>query len=239
MKALDKDRRRRYDTPGHFAEDVERYLRREAILARPPSALYKLKKFLRRNWVMTGLFLALTWVPSLVVLAFPQAVKHDWLGMGIGDLIKDVDETWRKELAAEEKAKEAAQTREAQTRAVLDFVLRLRHFEKTKDAAGCRATAEMWEKLNRADAESLYTAARLRATTAAVLKSTPGADATRLAKEQADRAMAWLKEAVTAGYKDAAQMEADPLLDALRDRQDFKKLAAELQAGPTEKKPKP
>ena len=51
MKALDKDRRRRYDTPGHFAEDVQRYLRREPILARPPSALYKLKKFLQRNLV--------------------------------------------------------------------------------------------------------------------------------------------------------------------------------------------
>jgi eukaryotic-like serine/threonine-protein kinase len=49
MKALDKDRSRRYDTPGHFAEDVERYLRREAILARPPSTAYKLKKFAQRN----------------------------------------------------------------------------------------------------------------------------------------------------------------------------------------------
>jgi hypothetical protein len=154
--------------------------------------------------------------------------------------VEDLKERTRAEEAekAERKAKEAAQTREAQTRAVLDFVLRLRHFEKTKDATGCRATAEMWEKLNRADAESLYIAARLRATTAAVLKSNPGADATRLAKEQADRAMVWLKQAIAAGYKDA-HMEADPLLDALRDRQDFKKLAAELQAGPTGKKPKP
>src|SRR5205085_6493846 len=36
--------------------------------------------------------------------------------------------------------------------------LRLRHFEKLKDAAGCRATAEMWERHKRADAESLYRA---------------------------------------------------------------------------------
>ena len=45
--------------------------------------------------------------------------------------------------------------------------LRVRHFERTKNAAGCRATAEMWEKLNRTDAESLYAAANLRAVTAA------------------------------------------------------------------------
>jgi serine/threonine protein kinase len=49
MKALEKDRNRRYSTPGNFAEDVERYLRREAILARPPSAVYKLRKFAQRN----------------------------------------------------------------------------------------------------------------------------------------------------------------------------------------------
>ena len=49
MKALEKDRNRRYDTPGNFAEDIERYLRHEAILARPPSTLYKLRKFAQRN----------------------------------------------------------------------------------------------------------------------------------------------------------------------------------------------
>ncbi len=111
---------------------------------------------------------------------------------------------------------------------VLD--LRLRHFEKTKDAAGCRQTAEMWEKLNRTDATSLYDAACMRAVTAAVLKSTPGANATRLANEETDRAMAWLDQAVAAGYKDAPHMAKDQDLDVLRDRQDFKKLVAELQA---------
>jgi serine/threonine protein kinase len=49
MKALEKDRNRRYSTPGDFAEDVERYLRQEAILACPPSLGYKLKKFAQRN----------------------------------------------------------------------------------------------------------------------------------------------------------------------------------------------
>jgi tetratricopeptide (TPR) repeat protein len=118
--------------------------------------------------------------------------------------------------------------------------LRLRHFEKIKDPAGCRQTAEMWEKLNRADANSLYDAACMRAVTAAVLKLTPGADATRLAKEEADRAIAWLKRAVAAGYKDAAHMKQDKDLDALRDREDFKKLLAELEsrkAGEQKSKP--
>jgi WD40 repeat protein/serine/threonine protein kinase len=49
MKALEKDRKRRYDTPGSFAQDIERYLQREAILARPPSLRYRFGKFVRRN----------------------------------------------------------------------------------------------------------------------------------------------------------------------------------------------
>jgi WD40 repeat protein/serine/threonine protein kinase len=49
MKALEKDRNRRYETPSAFAADVERFLHNEAILARPPSALYRLRKFARRN----------------------------------------------------------------------------------------------------------------------------------------------------------------------------------------------
>ena len=111
--------------------------------------------------------------------------------------------------------------------------LRLRHFEKSKDPAGCRATAEMWEKLKRSDGASLYDAACMRAVTAAVIKEdpkTPGADATRLAKEEADRALAWLKQAVAAGFRDVAHMKRDKDLDCLRTRDDFKKLIAELEA---------
>ena len=87
----------------------------------------------------------------------------------------------------------------------------------------------MWEKLNRTDAVSLYDAARFRAVTAAVQAKTPGADAARLAKDDADRAMQWLHKAVQAGYKDAAHMKKDPDLDPLRERADFKKLLAELE----------
>jgi eukaryotic-like serine/threonine-protein kinase len=56
MKALDKDRSRRYETATGFASDVQRFLAGEAVLAVPPSAGYRLKKFTRRNRqaVLTG-----------------------------------------------------------------------------------------------------------------------------------------------------------------------------------------
>ena len=49
MKALEKDRNRRYDTANGFARDIQRYLADEVVEARPPSRAYRLKKFVRRN----------------------------------------------------------------------------------------------------------------------------------------------------------------------------------------------
>ena len=49
MKALEKARERRYETANGFAADVQRYLADEPVLACPPSAGYRIKKFVRRN----------------------------------------------------------------------------------------------------------------------------------------------------------------------------------------------
>ncbi|HEX3314775.1 MAG TPA: serine/threonine-protein kinase, partial [Gemmataceae bacterium] len=49
MKALEKQRTRRYETASGFATDVQRYLSGEAVLAAPPSAAYRLRKFVRRH----------------------------------------------------------------------------------------------------------------------------------------------------------------------------------------------
>ena len=55
MKALEKDRVRRYDTAHALALDVERHLSGEAVLAGPPSGLYRARKLFRRH---RGTFLA-------------------------------------------------------------------------------------------------------------------------------------------------------------------------------------
>ena len=49
LKCLEKDRTRRYATANGLAEDIARYLHEEAVLARPPSRLYRLQKLVRRN----------------------------------------------------------------------------------------------------------------------------------------------------------------------------------------------
>ena len=49
MRALEKDRMRRYDNAKNLAEDIERHLRNEPVLARPPSTAYRFQKLVRRN----------------------------------------------------------------------------------------------------------------------------------------------------------------------------------------------
>src|SRR5262249_18854631 len=49
MKALEKDRNRRYEMANGFAADVQRYLADEPVLACPPSAGYRFRKFARRD----------------------------------------------------------------------------------------------------------------------------------------------------------------------------------------------
>jgi serine/threonine protein kinase/tetratricopeptide (TPR) repeat protein len=49
LKALEKDRNRRYESASAFAADVQRYLADEPVLACPPSVGYRLRKFVRRN----------------------------------------------------------------------------------------------------------------------------------------------------------------------------------------------
>ena len=49
MKALEKDRTRRYETASGFARDIQRYLDDEVVEARPPSTGYRIGKFVRRH----------------------------------------------------------------------------------------------------------------------------------------------------------------------------------------------
>ena len=49
MKCLEKDRTRRYETVNGLAMDIQRYLRQEPVLARPPSQWYRMQKLVRRH----------------------------------------------------------------------------------------------------------------------------------------------------------------------------------------------
>jgi len=54
MKALEKDRARRYGTPSELAADIRRYLNHEPVAARPASVGYRVQKYVRRHRVAVG-----------------------------------------------------------------------------------------------------------------------------------------------------------------------------------------
>jgi serine/threonine protein kinase/tetratricopeptide (TPR) repeat protein len=76
MKALEKQRERRYQSAVDFARDVERYLADEPVEAGPPSARYRLVKFVRRNRVPVSLLsVAGVALMALVVILFVSNQK--------------------------------------------------------------------------------------------------------------------------------------------------------------------
>jgi tetratricopeptide (TPR) repeat protein len=54
MKALEKDRTRRYETANAMRQDLERYLGNEPVSASPPGTIYRMRKFMRRNRAVVG-----------------------------------------------------------------------------------------------------------------------------------------------------------------------------------------
>ncbi len=106
MKALDKDRRRRYETANGFARDLQRFLDNETVVARPPSNLYRFQKMVRRNKLA---FAAGAGIAAALVVGLAVAL---W---------QSVEKTreYNRAVAAEQEAKSARAT-EAKARQQAD-----------------------------------------------------------------------------------------------------------------------
>ncbi len=70
MKALEKNRTRRYETANGFAADIRRHLDNEPVIASPPSATYRFKKLVQRN---KGVFAATGIVAAALILGLAVA----------------------------------------------------------------------------------------------------------------------------------------------------------------------
>ena len=73
MKALERDRTRRYGTPSEFATDLQRYLANEPVTARPASAAYRFSKYVRRHRI--GASVAAACLLLLIAFSVMQAVQ--------------------------------------------------------------------------------------------------------------------------------------------------------------------
>jgi serine/threonine protein kinase/tetratricopeptide (TPR) repeat protein len=117
MKALEKDRSRRYETANAFAADLLHYLHDEAVQACPPSATYRFGKFARRNRVAitTATLVALALVLGTIVSTW-QAIRAETARVAevqqrkIAEAARSAEATQRK--AADNQRAQAQQQRE-------------------------------------------------------------------------------------------------------------------------------
>jgi serine/threonine protein kinase/Tfp pilus assembly protein PilF len=114
MKALEKDRDRRYETANSFAADIQRYLKNEPVDAYPPSATYRFSKFARRNQrtLLTAAAVVAMLVAGTVVSVW-QAIRA-----------KDAERIAKAEAARATVAERIAKAEAATSEAVIAFLNR-------------------------------------------------------------------------------------------------------------------
>lgn len=130
MKALEKDRRRRYETANGFALDLRRFLDGEPVVAAPPGIGYKAGKFIRRH--RTGLVVAA--MCAALLLAGTAASTWQAVRATRAEQLAGV-EAERARLAAMDATEAAARAREAEHLATLKAAEEKAAREEAEDIA--------------------------------------------------------------------------------------------------------
>lgn len=112
MRALEKDRNRRYESAGAFAADIQRYLSDEPVLACPPSAWYRFGKMARRNkgTLLTAALVSLALVIGTAVSVW-QAIRATEAVNSQRQAVVDLEEEQKatqRELGRTQEAKKKA-----------------------------------------------------------------------------------------------------------------------------------
>jgi serine/threonine protein kinase/Tfp pilus assembly protein PilF len=163
MKALEKDRNRRYETAGALAADVNRYLRDEPVQACPPSAWYLARKFVRRHkmgvavaagallavglslgalaWQLHELGLRRTETERVVSAALAQAKTY----LEEGDKQRDYPERWHTTVGLAEAVTQRAEELLTAGAGTAELSVRVHQVREAVDAAQthCRLLVEL------------------------------------------------------------------------------------------------
>ena len=151
MKALEKDRNRRYETANGLARDVERHLHHEPVTARPPSRFYEFRKSVRRHWV--GFFataaVLVALLVGLAVATWSLVNEREARSQAVGSKAKALKEARRAETALETagqtlNASDLAQavhlSVEGHAAEAIPYLVRILSAAPTNDAALTRLT---------------------------------------------------------------------------------------------------
>lgn len=129
MKALEKERSRRYATANDFAADIGRFLNHEAVVARPPSAAYRFKKSLRRYRITVAIVAAFMITNfTLLALVTRWFYEADNEKNRNAQLVKDKEEllaTEKQLRSSEATARQKAEKESADQMAATQFLFNI------------------------------------------------------------------------------------------------------------------
>ncbi len=167
LKALEKERERRYESASALAQDLERHLRNEPVEASPPSGLYRLRKLVRRNQLAVGAAAVIT---VLLVAGIAVSIWQWWEATAQRKeaiIQRNAATTARNE---EQLQRQTVQARETEQRRLLhdasmsDYSLALKRMENAdrwKEGLAHLSHALDWEPTNAQAAARLYSAIAL------------------------------------------------------------------------------
>ena len=148
MKALDKDRERRFGSAAEFAEDIRRYLDDEPIEARPPSARYRMGKFARKHRVLmaattTFLLLLLAGIAGTTWFAIAAERSRESAEQAREIAVAEKERGDKEKMLADQEAERAGKAEEAAKRAAAmaeQETVRAKAAETRADKQARRAT---------------------------------------------------------------------------------------------------
>ncbi len=202
MKALEKDRQRRYETAQGLGMDVRRYLSGEAVLAAPPSTMYRVRKFARRH--RAGVLLA-----SAVTTAVVLGLVGTSMGLAWAMRERDrADEAARAALAAQGEAQERSRELE-----------RVVSFQRAQIAAvdvmqmGIRFRQDLLAGIRRAGENARAPTVRIETDLASVDRALAGVDLTGVARSALESQILRPSiDAITAQFADQPGVRAELLM---------------------------
>jgi eukaryotic-like serine/threonine-protein kinase len=112
MKALDKNRNRRYESASGFGADIQRYLAGESVLAAPPSRLYNARKFVARNRGLVSIVLLLFLTLVAGILGTTYGLYHARLS-AIAEGLAKTDAQNRQKEAEQQRTRAEAHEQQA------------------------------------------------------------------------------------------------------------------------------
>jgi serine/threonine protein kinase len=148
MKAIDKERSRRYETANGLAMDIRRYLAGDPVLASPPSTWYRLRKSVRRNRaaVAAGALIALSLIAGIAAFALQarvaraRAAELEQVSKFQADMLRQVDPAQAGKLLTDD------------VRSRLDSALARAGASEKERALVAAAFSEQWQRINATDA---------------------------------------------------------------------------------------